>query len=141
MQQRLSLITLGVSDLKRAHDFYAALGLRAAPSPDEVYFYQLPGMILALWSRESLAEDTVVEDRGGWGGITLAYNVNGPDEVDAVVAEAAAAGGTIKRPGAPTVWGGYSAVFADPDGHHWEVAHNPAWTIREDGATVLSPED
>lgn len=141
MEQRISLITLGVSDLKRAHDFYEAIGFRAASSPDGVYFYQLPGMVLALWTRKELAEDTVVEDSGGWSGVTLAYNVNGPAEVDAALAEVAAAGGTIKRPGASTVWGGYSGVFADPDGHHWEVAHNPAWTIRPDGATVLSSKD
>jgi hypothetical protein len=92
---------------------------------------------VALWDRGSLAEDSVVEDTGGWGGITLAHNVRSPAEVDAVIAEAAAAGARIGRPGAETFWGGYSGVFLDPDGHPWEVAHNPHWTIGEDGATRL----
>jgi uncharacterized protein len=94
-------------------------------------------MILALWSREQLAEDSVVEDSGGWGGVTLAHNVRSPEEVDAVIAEAEQAGATIGRPGAATFWGGYSGVFLDPDGHPWEVAHNPRWTIAEDGSTRL----
>ena len=94
-------------------------------------------MIVALWDRGSLAEDSVVEDTGGWGGVTLAHNVRSPAEVDAVIAEAEAAGARIGRAGAETFWGGYSGVFVDPDGHPWEVAHNPHWTIDEDGATRL----
>jgi uncharacterized glyoxalase superfamily protein PhnB len=78
-----------------------------------------------------------VTDSGGWGGVTLAHNVRSPAEVDAVLEEARAAGATILRPGAETFWGGYSGVFADPDGHPWEVAHNPYWLLREDGAVVL----
>ena len=96
-------------------------------------------MVFALWSRAKLAEDSAVaEDRGGWGGTTLAYNARSPAEVDAVLAEAEAAGGTIGRPGAATFWGGYSGVFLDPDGHAWEVAHNPYWTIRDDGTVSLA---
>ena len=94
-------------------------------------------MVVALWDRARLAEDSTVEDPGGWGGITLAHNVRSPEEVDAVLAEAEAAGATIGRPGAETFWGGYSGVFIDPDGHPWEVAHNPFWTIAEDGSTCL----
>lgn len=94
-------------------------------------------MVLALWGREHLAADSTVADAGGWGGITLAHNVLSPDEVDAVLAEAAAAGATIGRPGAPTFWGGYSGVFVDPDGHPWEVAHNPEWPIAADGSVRL----
>ncbi|MPZ63956.1 MAG: VOC family protein, partial [Propionibacteriales bacterium] len=104
---------------------------------DDVAFYQAGGMILALWSRRQLAEDSVVEDNGGWGGVTLAHNVRSAGEVDQVLAEAEAAGGTIARRGAKTFWGGYSGVFVDPDGHPWEVAHNPGWTLHEDGTTSL----
>ena len=99
---------------------------------------QAGGIIVALWSRAQLAEDTVVEDGGGWGGITLAYNVRSPADVDAVLTEAASAGATIGRPGAKTFWGGYSGVFIDPDGHAWEIARNPHWTLRDDGSVSLS---
>jgi len=94
-------------------------------------------MILALWGRDKLAEDSVVTDAGGWGGVTLAYNVRSPAEVDQVLADAAAAGATVGRPGAPTFWGGYSGVFIDLDGHPWEVAHNPGWALADDGSVRL----
>jgi catechol 2,3-dioxygenase-like lactoylglutathione lyase family enzyme len=138
MEQRLSLVTLGVADLGRARAFYEALGWTTGAAPaDDVVFFQAGGMIVALWGRTQLAEDSVVEDSGGWGGVTLAHNVRSPEEVDAVLAEAERAGATIGRPGAATFWGGYSGVFLDPDGHPWEVAHNPRWTIAEDGSTRL----
>jgi uncharacterized protein len=138
VEQRLSLITLGVADLGRARRFYEALGWKTNAEPeDDVVFFQAGGMVVALWDRERLAEDTGVADTGGWGGITLAYNARTPEEVDAVLAEAKAAGATIARPGAETFWGGYSGVFVDPDGHAWEVAHNPRWTINEDGSIRL----
>jgi uncharacterized protein len=138
VEQRVSLITLGVRDLARSRAFYEALGWRTNAAPDDdVVFFQTGGMIVALWSRDSLAEDSGVEDSGGWGGVTLAHNVPSPEEVDAVIVEAEAAGAEIARRGAPTFWGGYSGVFVDPDGHPWEVAHNPRWTIREDGSIVL----
>ena len=139
MEQRVSLITLGVSDLKRSRAFYEGMGWETGAGPeDDVAFFQAGGMIVALWSRENLAEDSMVEDNGGWGGVTLAYNVRSPEEVDAVIAEADAAGATIGRRGAETFWGGYSGVFIDPDGHPWEVAHNPGWTITPDGSTHLA---
>jgi uncharacterized glyoxalase superfamily protein PhnB len=94
-------------------------------------------MVLGLWNRARLAEDSGVEDGGGWGGVTLAHNVRSPEEVDAVLAQAREAGAAIARSGAPTFWGGYSGVFIDPDGHPWEVAHNPYWTLAEDGSVVL----
>jgi predicted lactoylglutathione lyase len=138
VDQRLSLVTLGVRDLERAHRFYEALGWTSGAAPaDDVVFFQAGCMIVALWGREQLAEDTVVEDNGGWGGITLAHNARSPSEVDAVLAEAEAAGATIPRAGAETFWGGYSGVFVDPEGHAWEVAHNPHWTIGEDGSVSL----
>jgi catechol 2,3-dioxygenase-like lactoylglutathione lyase family enzyme len=139
MEQRLSLITLGVSDLARARAFYEALGWTSGAQPeDDVVFFQAGGMIVALWGRGQLAKDSVVEDNGGWGGITLAHIVRSPAEVDAVLAEAEAAGATIARPGGETFWGGYSGVFVDPDGHPWEVAHNPHWTLHDDGSISLS---
>jgi uncharacterized protein len=134
----MSLITLGVSDLGRARAFYEGMGWSTRAEPDDdVVFFQTPGLIVALWDRAKLAEDSVVSDPGGWGGVTLAYNVRSPAEADAVLAEAEAAGGTVLRPGAETFWGGYSGVFADPDGHPWEVAHNPHWTLGEDGSITL----
>jgi uncharacterized protein len=142
MEQRLSLITLGVSDVSRAQAFYEALGWHldggVNDETDHVAFFQAGGMIVALWDRAKLERDSGVEDYGGWGGVTLAHNVRSPEEVDAVLAEAREAGATIARPGAPTFWGGYSGVFIDPDGHPWEVAHNPSWTVHDDGRTTLS---
>ena len=139
MEQRVSLITLGVADVALARAFYEALGWTTSAEPgSDVVFFQVGGMIVALWSRSQLATDTVVEDTGGWGGVTLAHNVRSPEEVDAVLAEAEAAGATIGRPGAETFWGGYSGVFVDPDGHAWEIAHNPFWTIADDGSVSLS---
>jgi catechol 2,3-dioxygenase-like lactoylglutathione lyase family enzyme len=138
MEQRLSLVTLGVSDLARARAFYEALGWSTgAEAGDDVVFFQAGCMIVALWGRGQLAEDSGVVDGQGWGGVTLAHNVRSPAEVDAVMAEAEAAGGTIARPAGETFWGGYAGVFVDPDGHPWEIAHNPHWTIREDGSVAL----
>jgi uncharacterized protein len=141
MDQRLSLITLGVADVGVAQRFYEALGWRmdggVDDETDHVVFFQTPGMIVALWDRKKLAADSCVDDNGGWGGVTLAYNVNSPEEVDAVLEEARAAGASIPRAGAETFWGGYSGLFIDPDGHPWEVAHNPRWTVDEDGRTTL----
>jgi catechol 2,3-dioxygenase-like lactoylglutathione lyase family enzyme len=142
MDQRLSLITLGVGDVSRARAFYEALGWHldggVDDETDHVAFFQTPGCIVALWGRRQLAEDSGVEDGGGWGGVTLAYNVNSPEEVDTVLAEAREAGARIARSGAATFWGGYSGVFVDPDGHPWEVAHNPGWTVHDDGRTTLT---
>jgi catechol 2,3-dioxygenase-like lactoylglutathione lyase family enzyme len=138
MEQRISLITLGVRDLARARAFYEALGWKTGAAPeDDVVFFRSAGMILALWDRTRLAEDSGVEDSGGWGGATLAHNVRSPEEVDAVTEEARAAGATIVREPGKTFWGGYSAAFTDRDGHPWEIAHNPHWTIREDGSVEL----
>ena len=138
MEQRVSLVTLGVRDLAKARAFYEALGWRSGAAPaDDVVFFQASGLVVALWGRAELAEDSTVEDAGGWGGITLAYNVSSPGEVDAVIEEARAAGARIAREPAPTFWGGYGAVFVDLDGHPWEVAHNPHWELDEAGAVRL----
>jgi predicted lactoylglutathione lyase len=137
VEQRLSLVTLGVADLDRARAFYEALGWRRGDDNDDVVFFQAGGMVVALWDRAALAEDSAVKDTGGWGGVTLALNLRSPEEVDEVLEEARAAGADIGRPAAKTFWGGYSGVFVDLDGHPWEVAHNPFWTVTDDGRTLL----
>ncbi|MBI4083020.1 MAG: VOC family protein [Candidatus Lambdaproteobacteria bacterium] len=144
MEQRLSLITLGTRDLARARRFYEqGLGWRpAAISQPSVAFYRLGGMALALYSRNVLATDAGLADRGGdgFGGLSLAYNVRERRQVAQVLAEAGRAGGRILKPGEDTAWGGHSGYFADPDGHVWEVAWNPAWTILPDGSIRLPDE-
>lgn len=138
MRQRVSLITLGVRELPRARRFYEALGWETAAEPDDdVVFFQAGGMVLALWDRAELASDSCVTDTSGWGGVTLALNLGSREEVDAVTEEARAAGATIGREPDETPWGGYSSLFLDPEGHPWEIAHNPHWTLTPDGATRL----
>jgi predicted lactoylglutathione lyase len=138
MRQRVTLITLGVGDLERARRFYEAIGWRTNAAPgDDVAFFQAGDMVVALWDRERLAEDSCVDDAPGWGGVTLALNLASPEEVDRVSEEARAAGARIGREPAETFWGGYSAVFIDPEGHPWEIAHNPRWTVTEDGGVRL----
>ena len=129
MEQRISLVTFGVSDLPRARAFYEALGWSGAQQPDdEIAFFQAGGMVFGLWTK-----------LGGHGapGIELAHNVRSPDEVDALLAQAQHAGGTLVRPASRPGWGGYSGAFADPDGYVWEVAHNPDWTLTADGSVRL----
>ena len=139
MEQRLSLITLGVSDLAEARAFYEGLGWVTGAAPDDdVVFFQAGGIVIALWDRARLAEDSTVSDAPGWGGVTLAYNARSPAEVDDVIEQARAAGATIGREPDETFWGGYSGVFIDPDGHPWEVAHSPHWTLGEDGSVTLA---
>ena len=138
MDQRVSLVTLGVADLARARAFYEAMGWRSASEASgDVVFFQANGMVVALWGRAELAPDSAVHDSGGWGGVTLAYNVRSAEEVDAVIDEARRAGAVIGREPAMTFWGGYSGVFIDPDGHPWEVAHNPDWTLNADGSVSI----
>jgi len=139
MRSVVTLITLGVDDVARSRAFYTTLGWQAvAGSTEEIVFLRGLTSALGLWSRAALADDSGVEqDSGGWGGVTLAHNVGSPEEVDAVLIEAQAAGGTVARAAVATDWGGYSGVFADPDGHRWEVAHNPLWPLDPDGRSVL----
>jgi uncharacterized protein len=138
VRQRVSLITLGVADLERARAFYEALGWQTGADPGgDVVFFQAGEMVLALWDRARLAEDSGVEDRGGWGGTTLALNFGSAAEVDAAIEEARATGANIVREPAETSWGGYSGVFVDPEGHPWEIAHNPHWTVTDDGGVRL----
>lgn len=139
MQQRLSLITLGVRDLARSRAFYEqGLGWTpAAASQESVAFYDLGGYALGLFGLEALAEDAQVPLGGpGFGGITLAYNTHTREQVDAVLAEALAAGATLLKPAGEVFWGGYTAYFADPDGYPWEVAHNPGFEMDAAGRIV-----
>lgn len=137
MEQRVSLVTIGVADVGRARRFYEELGWLGESPDGDVVFFQAGGMVVALWGRAKLAADSSVRDSGGWGGVTLAHNVASPAEVDEILASADRAGATIGRAGAPTFWGGYSGVFIDLDGHPWEIAHNPGWILGEDGSARL----
>ena len=127
MEPRITLVTLGVSDLARAIRFYRdGLGLPQRATPESVAFFEMRGMWLSLYAREALAEDATVSPEGsGFRGFTLAHNVRSPEAVDRLLAEAVAAGATLVKPGQPVFWGGYSGYFADPDGFLWEVAWNP----------------
>ena len=140
MEQRLSVVTLGVSDLARSRAFYEALGWTTGAAPDDdVVFFQSGGMVVALWGRSQLAEDSGVDDAGGWGGVTLAHNVGRPPR-STPCREAAAAGATITRGAGDDVLGRLLGVFVDPDGYPWEVAHNPHWQLGEDGSVALNPD-
>lgn len=139
MEQRVSLITLGVADVAASRDFYERLGWRCAMFVEDTAFFQAGGLIVTLWGREKLAEDMAVADPGGWSGIGLAHNVRSPEEVNAVVAEARSAGATITKEPATTFYGGYAGAFADPDGHTWEIAYNPGFPLAPDG-TISLPE-
>ncbi len=136
MEQRVSIVTLGVADLKRSQHFYERLGWRRSMAKAEgVVFFQAGGMALALYPRHELANDATVASEGhGFNGISLAYNARNRSEVDSVIKEAAAAGATVVKPAQEAFWGGYSGYFADPDGFLWEVAWNPAFPIAEDGS-------
>ena len=137
MEQRVSLVTLGVADVERARSFYERLGWQVGLALDDTVFFQAGGMVVGLWGREQLAADSGVTDAGGWGGVTLAHNVRSADEVDRVIEEARSAGGRVAREPAETFWGGYSGVFVDLDGHPWEVAVNAGFPLAADGSISL----
>jgi uncharacterized protein len=141
MEQRVSLITLGVANHTAARAFYERLGWHAVLEVEETVFFQTGCLVVSLWSRRKLAEDSGVTDGGGWGGITLAHNVGSEEEVDRVIEEARTAGATISREPGRTSWGGYTAAFVDPDGHAWEIAHNPGFELRADGSLVVPPDE
>ena len=138
MDQRISLITLGVADLARSRTFYEeGLGWRPADTPEGVVFYQLPGMAFALFGRDDLAEDARTPIDGTFSGVTLACNQRSEADVDRVLAEAESASARILKPAQRVFWGGYSGYFSDPDGHVWEVAFNPGWLLADDGTLTL----
>jgi hypothetical protein len=139
MEQRVSLITLGVRDVARSRAFYELLGWRGQEVAETVFF-QAGGMAVALWGRAKLAADCGLADESGsagFGGIALAHNVRSREEVDAVLAVAERAGATVTRPAATTFYGGYAGVFTDPDGHAWEIAHNPGFSLAADGTLTV----
>jgi hypothetical protein len=139
MEQRMTLVTLGVSDLRRSVDFYESLGwTRSVRQAEGVAFFRAGGVVLSLYPRAALAKDADISAEGsGFSGITLAYNTRTKDEVDAVLAEAVAAGGTLVKAGYEIFWGGYIGFFADPDGFLWEIAWNPMFPLTEDGEIIL----
>ena len=138
MEQRVTLITLGVADVERSKAFYERLGWRGQ-EVEETVFLQAGGIALVLWGREKLARDCGLEDDPPprFGGIALAHNVRSRPEVDEIVAAARAAGATVTRPPSETFYGGYAGVFVDLDGHPWEIAHNPGFGLEEDGSLRL----
>ncbi|GAA0684863.1 VOC family protein [Marinobacterium maritimum] len=139
MQQRVSVITLGVESLDRSRTFYESMGWSAGVCEGQIVFFQLNGLILALYPREALAEDAKMNPGGaGFKGITLAYNTASHEETDVILARAVEAGGQLVKPAQKVFWGGYSGYFADPDGHLWEVAFNPFWRLDEEGNIHLS---
>lgn len=144
VDQRLSVVTLGVDDLEHSRRFYEALGWESRAEPHaDIVFFQAGGMIVALWDRALLAKDSGVDDAGtpAFGGVTLAQNVASPEEVDQVIAHAESAGAVVARAPTETAWGGYSGVFLDPDGHPWEVAYNPHWRLLPDGRVFLHGDE
>jgi len=138
MEQRLSLVTLGVADIDRARRFYERLGWRGQ-EVEETVFFQAGSIGVVLWGRDKLAQDSGVDNSGtdGFGGIALAHNVRSPAEVDATVAAAVDAGGAVTRPPSETFYGGYAGCFTDPDGHVWEIAHNPGFPLDGEGAITI----
>ena len=139
MEPRVSIITLGVKDVERARAFYEALGFKASnASQESVTFFDGGGVVLGLYGRGPLAEDATVEDSApGFSGVALAHNARSEADVDAVLAEAVAAGAKLIKPAGKVFWGGYSGYFADPDGHLWEVAFNPYFKLGDDGRVEL----
>ncbi len=138
MEQRVSLITLGVADVKRARAFYERLGWKGQ-EVEETVFFQAGGIAVTLWGRDKLALDSGVTDErtADFSGVVLAHNVRSEAEVDEVIEAARAAGATVTRPPAKTFYGGYAGVFADLDGHPWEIAHNPGFPLAADGSITV----
>lgn len=139
MEQRISLVTLGVTDVTRSRAFYDALGWDGQEIEATVFF-QVGCLALVLWGHDKLAADAGLDDAGtnvGFRGVALAHNVETQAEVDEIMSVAARAGATITSPASPTLYGGYAGYFADPDGHLWEIAHNPGFALDDDGSLVL----
>ncbi len=145
MEQRLSMVTLGVADMARAVDFYTrVVGWKAAPSPPGIAFFDLGGIVLSLYPHDDMAKDmkvTADADRGvAYQGFALAHNARSKDEVDVIFSRLKDHGATIVKPPEQVFWGGYSGYFCDPDGHSWEVAYNPHWVILADGRVSMQKQ-
>lgn len=143
MQPRINVVTLGTKDLDRTRKFYEqGLGWKASSATnDMIAVYQLGGLVMCIYPEHLLAEDaqTTSNKESGFGGITLAHNVSSKEEVETVLKKAVAAGAKLQKPAQEVFWGGYSGYFTDPDGHFWEVAWNPFWSLQSDG-TVQVPK-
>lgn len=138
MKQSIALVTLGVGDYEHAKAFYAALGWSPEREIEETAFFQANGVVLVLWERSKLAADMGIEDEAaGWGGIALAHNVGSREEVDEITERARGGGAEITREPAETFYGGYASGFRDPDGHAWEIAHNPGFGLTDDGSVII----
>jgi catechol 2,3-dioxygenase-like lactoylglutathione lyase family enzyme len=141
MEQRMSLITLGVADLQRAVAFYeGVIGWKAAASPPGVVFFDLNGVVFALWPHDELAKDMGItaDNIPAYRGYSLAHNVRSEEEVDEIFARLRTNGATIVKEPQKAFWGGYSGYFSDLDGHTWEIAYNPFWTIQKDGRVSMT---
>lgn len=140
MEQRVSIVTLGVRDLTRSLRFYEELGWRGQ-EVEETVFFQAGGLAIVLWSRDALAADSGISDDDGssFGGIVLAHNVRSRQHVDDVIRHAASAGATVTRDPSETFYGGYAGCFRDPDGHVWEIAFNPGFPLDEKGNLTVPP--
>jgi uncharacterized glyoxalase superfamily protein PhnB len=138
VEQRLSLVTLGVADVTRARTFYERLGWQGQ-QVEETVFFQAGGIAVVLWGRNKLAGDAGIEDKNtdGFGGVALAHNVRSRNEVDEVLGGAANAGATITQPARETFYGGYAGCFTDLDGHVWEIAYNPGFALGPDGTLTV----
>jgi len=139
MNQHLHIVTLGVSDLKRSHEFYSqTLGWKQSRPQEGISFFQAGGVVLALFPREELAKDALVSSEGnGFAGFSLAYNAQSEAEVDEIIRDLKAKGVKILKEPQKVFWGGYSSYFADPDGNCWEVAYNPFFLFDENGNLKL----
>ncbi|MGY6501004.1 MAG: VOC family protein [Acidimicrobiales bacterium] len=139
MDQRISLVTLGVADIVRSRRFYEALGWQGQ-EVEETVFFQAGGQAVVLWGRDKLAADAgIVDDGSSFGGIVLAHNVRSRGEVDDVIERVATAGGTVSRAPSDTFYGGYAGCVRDPDGHAWEIAFNPGFPLDEFGNLTVPP--
>lgn len=138
VEQRISLVTLGVADVSRSRTFYERLGWRGQEA-EQTVFFQAGGLAVVLWGRDKLADDAGVEDSSvdGFGGVALAHNVRSRAEVDEVLDGAARAGAALTQPARETFYGGYAGCFTDPDGHVWEIAYNPSLPLGEDGTLTI----
>ena len=141
VEPRISIITLGVSNLVKSYEFYTALGFPTSKKPEDgIVFFKTGGVCLALYPLDELAKDVSPDfdsKNYGFSGVTLAHNTKSKAEVDAVLALAKRAGGKIEKPAQDVFWGGYSGYFSDPDGNLWEVAYGDCWEFNEDGSLII----
>ncbi|PKH86659.1 VOC family protein [Colwellia sp. Bg11-28] len=141
MEPRISIITLGVKNLKKSFDFYTTLGFPSSRKPEDgIIFFKTSGVCLALYPLDELAEDvfpSLNSNPSGFSGVTFAHNTRSKVEVDSILELAKTAGGNIEKPAQNVFWGGYSGYFSDPDGYLWEIAFGDCWEFNEDGSLII----